>query len=68
MANEIATSKDTFIYLKHVYELEKTLYEQKRIMEHWENSIRTISYQMQLEPKLYHEEKNSIVGNTDDAS
>lgn len=63
MSNELATSKDTTIYLKHVYELEKALYEQKRIMDYLENSIRTINHQMQLEPKLYREEKNSIVGN-----
>ena len=40
MANELATSKDITNYLKHVFDLEKMLYQQNEILEHLRDSIR----------------------------
>ena len=39
MANELATSKDITNYLKHVFDLEKMLYQQNEILEHLRDSI-----------------------------
>lgn len=60
MANELATSKETTNYLMHVYEMEKSLYEQKRIMDQLEKSIRTINGQMQLKPEMAYEQESSM--------
>ena len=45
MANELATSKDITNYLKHVFDLEKMLYQQNEILEHLRDSIGSVNYQ-----------------------
>lgn len=62
MANELATSKDITNYLKHVFDLEKMLYQQNEILEHLRDSIGSVNYQMKLEPEIYQEKRPSVVG------
>lgn len=62
MANELATSKDITNYLKHVFDLEKMLYQQNEILEHLRDSIGSVNYQMKLEPEIYQEKRPSMVG------
>ena len=59
MANELATSKDITNYLKHVFDLEKMLYQQNEILEHLRDSIGSVNYQMKLEPEIYQEKRPS---------
>lgn len=62
MANELATSKDITNYLKHVFDLEKMVYQQNEILEHLRDSIGSVNYQMKLEPEIYQEKRPSVVG------
>ena len=62
MANELATSKDITNYLKHVFDLEKMLYQQNEILEHLRDSIGSVNYQMKLELEIYQEKRPSVVG------
>ena len=62
MANELATSKDITNYLKHVFDLEKMLYQQNEILEHLRDSIGSVNYQMKLEPEIYQEKRPSVGG------
>lgn len=59
MGTEIKTltAKDTTDYLSHVYEIEKSLYEQKQIMEQLNGSVYTIDQQLGLEPQMEYEKK-----------
>lgn len=58
--NELVSSENLTKYMQHVYELEKSVYEQKQIAGRLKSSIHTLESQLKLQPDIYEERGKEI--------